>query len=212
MASRGCPQQRGDSTCEVTLAGPGASGLVHQDAEDVVVAATLRAGRSVAFQPCQPGTDTARAQSALRTVRPGMWPDVCMRLQCAHETPVKVLTPVDLTDGNGDRVLDQLHAVDRVVVIMPDRQDTYVWQILSAFTQKRYFYRPQARLLGVAGLSHWALLVDWTKRVDFDDTITPDHVYSIEELSGKFQWTKSAKRRHRKRQFESQEGFIPRSK
>ena len=139
-----------------------------------------------------------------------------MRLQCSKDTPVKVLTPVDLTDDKVDSVLHQLQCYDRVVVIMPDRQDVGVWQMLWFFTQRRYFYRPHTRLLGVEGLSHWALLVDFNKMKDGkkqdDELIKPEREYGAEELEGKFQLTRSAKRRYRKRLFESDPGYMPRQK
>jgi len=133
-------------------------------------------------------------------VRPEIWPDVCVRLQCPKDTPVVVLNMADLKAQQHDRVMGELSRIGRLVVVMPDRQSSGVWQMLYNFTVKRYFYRPHTRLVGVEGWSHWALLVDFSKDMQqSDDLIKPEREYSREELEGKYQRTSSARRRYRRR-------------
>ena len=74
-------------------------------------------------------------------------------------------------------IVDELRITDRLVVIMPDRQNTMVWQTPWFFTQKKYFYHLHTSLLGVSTWSHWALLVDWAKMVKSDDIMTPGREY-----------------------------------
>ena len=138
-----------------------------------------------------------------------MWSDVCLRLKCPNQTPVKILKMYDLNDKRSDKVLEELRSVDRLVVIMPDRQNNIVWQTIWFCTLRRYFYHPHTQLLGVSGWSHWALLLDWSVDIKVDDTITPGREYSAAELDGKIRRTQSSRRRYRKRQFESDPGYVP---
>jgi hypothetical protein len=138
-----------------------------------------------------------------------MWSDVCLRLKCPKDTPVKIVQMRDLRDKRAEGTLMDLGSLDYLVVIMPDHQNCLVWQMLEAFTVRKYFYHPHNKLLGVAGWTHWALLIDWSKRNEFDETIKPGREYSAAELEGKVQRTQSSRRRYRKREFESQPGFVP---
>jgi hypothetical protein len=114
----------------------------------------------------------------------------------------------DLSDKKYHMIVDELRITDRLVVIMPDRQNTMVWQTLWFFTQKKYFYHPHTSLLGVSTWSHWALLVDWAKMVKSDDIMTPGREYDAAELQGKIQRTSSSRRKYRRQQLKSHEGRV----
>jgi len=161
----------------------------------------------VAFPPGVVNSDTTRGQGRHPAVRPGMWADVCLRLRCTAATPVKILIPRDFRRVGS--IMQELTTIDQLVVIMPDRQNKELWQRLWHFTQRKYFYKPAAELLGVPGWSHWALLVDWTKRViPKDDVIEPDREPLKAELEGKVQRTASSRRTFCKRQLESDGGRV----
>lgn len=133
-----------------------------------------------------------------------MWNDVCLRLNCSKDTPVKILMPVDLLDKNHKKVVEELKVVTKLVVVMPDCTNCGIWQLLDFFTVKKYFYRAEAQLLGRAGWTHWALLIDWTKRKKEDDDIMkPGREYSVAELEGRVQRTQAARRRYRRQQLRS---------
>ena len=139
-------------------------------------------------------------------IRPPMWADVCMRLRCHDQTPVKILGHKDLKDRVYEKVLNQLQAVDKLVVIIPDSQANGIWQVLWFVTKKKYFYRPQAQLLG-RPWAHWALLIDWlhvkAPDVEKDQEIKPNRTYTAEELEGKVVRTPTSRRRYQRRMFES---------
>ena len=180
------------------------------DDEDARISEMLQAGRSVAFKPGVQDSDTAGGFNAHLTVRPGMWSDVCLRLRCPKDTPVKVLKMSDLNEKKSDKILDELSSIDQLVVIMPDRQNNIVWQTLWHYTQKKYFYHPHASLLGVSTWSHWALLVDWNKRIKYDDVLKPGREYDAAEadLEGKLQRTSSSRRKYRRQHSKSHEGRV----
>ena len=219
------PARRGPSASSAGTGGPGkdqgrnmaSRGSNQQkrqpdsDDEDLRFAELLQTGTSVAFQPGVPGADTARGHSAQLSVRLGMWSDVCLRLRCSKDTPVKIRKVSDLLDRrveSVDNILDELRSINRLVLIMPDMQDNRVWQTIWFVTQKRYFYYPRARLLGVATWSHWALLLDWTKPISVDDYMKPDHEYTGAELEGKVQRTSPSRRKYRRQQLESHGGRV----
>ena len=134
------------------------------------------------------------------TIRPGMWADVCPCLNCPQQISVKILRPKDLRDKVYHKVSDELCVLDKLVVIIPDNQNTGIWQQLWHKTIKRYFYRPEARLLG-KNWSHWALYVDWTKTKEpkKQEFIKPNQTYTLDELEGKIVRTRSSQRRFPKR-------------
>lgn len=202
MVSRGCPQRGAGYRQETCLVGPGARQdrlKDDDDDEDARFADALHMGQSVAFRPGIADSDTAPGRSGHLTIRPGMWADVCLRLRCHEETPVKVLQPRDFRESRYDSVIWQLRAIDKLVVIAPDRRNTLLWQMLQPFVSKRYYYYAHVRLLGRQDWAHWAWLVDWSLEPKSDDFIRPERDYVAAELDGRLQRTSSSRRRYRLR-------------
>ena len=113
----------------------GSSQLQSDSDSDDQITGVLRSGKSAVVQP--------RRNWA---VRPGMWADVCLRLQCPGDTPVKILSFKDLKKV--EAVLQDLRKHDQVVVIMPDQQDCEFVANVVALDQEKILLQARSQALG----------------------------------------------------------------